>query len=332
MPEKQFEVVAIGNAIVDVLCHADEAFIQRHKLTKGAMTLIDAAQAEALYADMGRAVEVSGGSAANTIAGLASLGAKCGFIGKVKDDQLGAVYAHDLKSGGVTFTTAMAKSGPGTGRCYILVTPDAQRTMNTYLGASIELGPDDVDAKLLSNTRVLYLEGYLWDRPNAKEALRKASDIARANGAKVAFSLSDSFCVSRWRAEFRELIEQRVDILFANEAEITALYEVKQFEEAVTMVRAHVEVAALTRSENGAVIVRGQEAATVAAERIAQVVDTTGAGDLYAAGFLFGYLRGRSLETAGRMGAIAAAEVISHFGARPERPLPELMQRHLGAT
>ncbi len=332
MPEKQFEVVAIGNAIVDVLCHADEAFIQRHKLTKGAMTLIDTAQAEALYADMGPAVEVSGGSAANTIAGLASLGAKCGFIGKVKDDQLGAVYAHDLKSGGVAFTTAMAKSGPGTGRCYILVTPDAQRTMNTYLGASIELGPNDVDAKLLSNTRVLYLEGYLWDRPNAKEALRKASDIARANGAKVAFSLSDSFCVSRWRAEFRELIEQRVDILFANEAEITALYEVKQFEEAVTMVRAHVEVAALTRSENGAVIVRGQETAKVAAERIAPVVDTTGAGDLYAAGFLFGYLRGRSLETAGRMGAIAAAEVISHFGARPERPLPELMQRHLGVA
>ncbi len=332
MADQQLDVVALGNAIVDVLSHSEDAFLAKHKLNKGSMTLIDTAQAEALYADMGPAVEVSGGSAANTISGLASLGAKCGFIGRVKDDQLGAVYAHDLKAAGVVYTTAMAKSGPGTGRCYILVTPDAQRTMNTYLGASVELGPHDVDAKLIERARVVYLEGYLWDRDGAKEAFRKASDLARAKGAKVAFSLSDSFCVNRWRDEFRQLIEDRVDILFANESEITALYQVKQFEEAVTMVRAHVEVAALTRSEKGAVIVRGHETASVQAERIAKVVDTTGAGDLYASGFLYGYLRGRDLNTAGRMGAIAAAEVISHFGARPEAPLKELMQRQLGSV
>lgn len=330
MPEQKLDVVAIGNAIVDVLSHADDAFVTKHGLAKGSMTLIDAAQADKLYADMGPGVEVSGGSAANTIAGLAALGAKCGFIGRVRNDQLGNVYAHDLRAGGVEYTTTMATSGPGTGRCYILVTPDAQRTMNTYLGASVELGPGDVDARMVERARILYLEGYLWDRPGAKEAFRKAADIARTKGAKVAFSLSDAFCVNRWRDEFRELIEKRVDILFANETEITALYRVNTFEEAVPMVRAHTEVAALTRSEKGAVIVRGQETATVAAERIAKVVDTTGAGDLYASGFLCGLLRGRDLATAGSMGAIAAAEVISHFGARPEAPLKELMRKQLG--
>ena len=331
MPQ-QLDVVAIGNAIVDVLSHADDAFVAKHGLAKGSMTLIDAAQADKLYAAMGPGKEVSGGSAANTIAGLASLGAKTGFIGRVRNDQLGEVYQHDLRAGGVEFTTPMAKSGPGTGRCYILVTPDAQRTMNTYLGASVELGPAEVDADLVGRARILYLEGYLWDRPGAKEAFRKASDIARAKGAKVAFTLSDSFCVNRWRDEFRELIETRVDILFANESEVTALYKVNSFEEAVPMVRAHTEVVALTRSEKGAVIVRGQETATVAAERIAKVVDTTGAGDLYASGFLYGLIRGKDLATSGRMGAIAAAEIISHFGARPEMPLKELMQKQLGAA
>ncbi len=329
---QQLDVVAIGNAIVDVLSNADDAFIAKHGLAKGSMTLIDDKQADKLYAAMGPGKEVSGGSAANTIAGLAALGAKCGFIGRVRNDQLGEVYQHDLRAGGVEFTTPMAKSGPGTGRCYILVTPDAQRTMNTYLGASVELGPAEVDADLVGRARILYLEGYLWDRPGAKQAFRKASDIARAKGAKVAFSLSDSFCVNRWRDEFRELIETRVDILFANESEVTALYKVNTFEEAVPMVRAHTEVAALTRSEKGAVIVRGQEVATVAAERIAKVVDTTGAGDLYASGFLYGLIRGKDLATAGRMGAIAAAEVISHFGARPEMPLKDLMQKQLGAA
>ena len=332
MPAQQLDVVAIGNAIVDVLSHADDAFVAKHGLAKGSMTLIDAAQADKLYAAMGPGKEVSGGSAANTIAGLASLGAKCGFIGRVRNDQLGEVYQHDLRAGSVEFTTPMAKSGPGTGRCYILVTPDAQRTMNTYLGASVELGPAEVDADLVGRARILYLEGYLWDRPGAKEAFRKASDIARANGGKVAFSLSDSFCVNRWRDEFRELIETRVDILFANESEVTALYQVNTFEDAVPMVRAHTEVAALTRSEKGAVIVRGQEVATVAAERNAKVVDTTGAGDLYAAGFLYGLIRGKDLGTAGRMGAIAAAEIISHFGARAEMPLQELMKKQLGAA
>jgi sugar/nucleoside kinase (ribokinase family) len=331
MPQ-QLDVVAIGNAIVDVLTQADDAFISKHGLAKGSMTLIDAAQADKLYGDMGPGKEVSGGSAANTIAGLASLGGKCGFIGRVRNDQLGEVYQHDLRAGGVEFTTPMAKSGPGTGRCYILVTPDAQRTMNTYLGASVELGPAEVDEGMVGRARILYLEGYLWDRPGAKEAFRKASDIARAKGAKVAFSLSDSFCVNRWRDEFRELIETRVDILFANESEVTALYQVKNFEEAIPMVRAHTEVAALTRSEKGAVIVRGQETATVAAERVGKVVDTTGAGDLYASGFLYGLIRGKDLATAGRMGAIAAAEIISHFGARPEMPLKELMKKQLGAA
>jgi sugar/nucleoside kinase (ribokinase family) len=331
MPQP-LDVVAIGNAIVDVLTHADDAFVSKHGLAKGSMTLIDAAQADKLYADMGPGKEVSGGSAANTIAGLASLGAKCGFIGRVRNDQLGEVYQHDLRAGGVEFSTPPATSGHGTGRCYILVTPDAQRTMNTYLGASVELGPAEVDANLIGRAKILYLEGYLWDRRGAKEAFRKASDIARAKGAKVAFSLSDSFCVNRWRDEFRELIEKRVDILFANESEVTALYKVNTFEEAVPMVRAHTEVAALTRSEKGAVIVRGQETATVAAERVGKVVDTTGAGDLYASGFLYGLLRGRDLATAGRMGAIAAAEVISHFGARPQMPLTELMRKHVGPT
>lgn len=330
LPAKNLDVVAIGNAIVDVLTHADDAFLARHKLNKGAMTLIDKAQADVLYADMGPSVEVSGGSAANTIAGIASLGGKCGFIGKVCDDEFGAVYIHDLRSAGVEYKTAVAASGPGTGRCYILVTPDAQRTMNTYLGASVELGPIDVDAAMIERSRVLYLEGYLWDRPGAKEAFRLASQIARRSGARVAFSLSDAFCVRRWRDEFRALIEQHVDILFANETEAMALFQVDRFEDAATMARAHCDIAALTRSEKGAVIVRGPETITVAAERIGEVIDTTGAGDLYAAGFLYGLVGGRDIATCGRMGAIAAAEVISHFGARPEIPLKELMRSKLG--
>lgn len=330
MPAKSLDVVAIGNAIVDVLSHADDAFLARHRLTKGAMTLIDKAQAESLYADMGPGAEVSGGSAANTVVGIASLGGRGGFIGKVQDDQLGAVYAHDLRAGGVEYTTVMAKHGPGTGRSYILVTPDAQRTMNTYLGASVDLGPSDVDPELIADAQVLYLEGYLWDPPGAKEAFRKAADAARASGAKVAFTLSDSFCVNRWRDEFQAFIRDRVDILFANEAEIMALYQVPDFDEAVSRARGQCEVAALTRSEKGAVIVCGDQTETVAAERVGKVVDTTGAGDLYAAGFLYGLVRRRDLATCGRMGAIAAAEIISHFGARPAMPLPRLMQEKLG--
>jgi sugar/nucleoside kinase (ribokinase family) len=332
MPDKSLDVVAVGNAIVDILTQADDTFLSRHNLKKGAMTLMDSSQAEALYAAMGPGVEVSGGSAANTIAGIASLGGRTAFIGKVRDDQLGTVYMHDLRALGVEFPAKPARQGPGTGRCYILVTPDAQRTMNTYLGAAVELGPTDVDTALVARAKVLYLEGYLWDRPDAKDALRKAADAAHAAGTKVAFSLSDAFCVHRWRDEFRALIRSRVDILFANETEITALYEVNSFEQAVPLVRKDVEVAALTRSEQGAVIVHGDKADKIAAERVAKVVDTTGAGDLYAAGFLSGYVQGKDLATCGRMGAIAAAEVISHFGARPVTPLKDLMKKTLGAT
>lgn len=332
MPDKSLDVVAVGNAIVDILTQSDDAFLSRHALKKGAMTLMDASQAEALYAAMGPGVEVSGGSAANTIAGIASLGGRTAFIGKVRDDQLGKVYQHDLRALGVEFPTKAATQGPGTGRCYILVTPDAQRTMNTYLGAAVELGPADVDPALVARAKVLYLEGYLWDRPDAKDALRKAADAAHAAGTKVVFTLSDAFCVHRWRDEFRTLIRERVDILFANETEITALYEVNSFEDAVPLVKKDVEIAALTRSEAGAVIVHGGKAEKIAAERVAKVVDTTGAGDLYAAGFLSGYVQGKDMTTCGRMGAVAAAEVISHFGARPETPLKDLMKKRLGAT
>ena len=329
MPEPDLDVVAIGNAIVDVLSHADEAFLARHALAKGAMTLIDAARAEALYADMGTAIEVSGGSAANTVAGVAGLGGRSAFIGKVRDDQLGAVFAHDLRALGVAFETATAAKGPPTGRCLILVTPDAQRTMNTFLGASSELGPGDVDEALIARAKITYLEGYLWDRAEAKDAFRKAASAAQAAGRQVAFSLSDPFCVDRWRAEFLELIERHVDILFANEAEIRSLYQVDGFEEALERVRGHCDIAALTRSEKGSVLLRGGEVHRIAAEP-ARVVDTTGAGDLYAAGVLAGLVRGLDLPVCGRMGAICAAEVIGHFGARPEVALAERVRQALG--
>ncbi len=331
MPQPTYDVVAIGNAIVDVLAHADDAFLVRHGCAKGAMTLVDANRAEALYGAMGPGAEISGGSAANTVAGLASLGGKAAFIGKVRDDQLGEVYRHDLRAAGVAFETPAASSGPATGRCFILVTPDAQRTMNTFLGAAVELNPEDVDEELISRSKVTYLEGYLWDRPEAKEAFRKAAAAAHDAGAKVAFTLSDRFCVERWRAEFLDLIQNHVNILFANESEILALYQVKTFEEALPRVRGHVEVAALTRSEKGSVVVKGKEVVKVPAEPIAKVIDTTGAGDLYAAGFLSGYVQGRPMDECGRRGAIAAAEIISHFGARPETSLQKLVAEKLKA-
>jgi sugar/nucleoside kinase (ribokinase family) len=326
----QVDVVGIGNAIVDVLARTQDSFLAAHRLTKGAMTLIDAERAEALYAAMGPGIECSGGSAANTMAGLASLGARAAYIGKVRDDQLGAVFRHDIRAAGVAFDTSAAMDGPATARCLIFVTPDAQRTMQTYLGACVELGPDDVAAELVAAAKVTYLEGYLWDKAAAKDAFRKAMRVARESGRKVALTLSDPFCVERHRAEFLALAESHVDILFANEAEITALYQVKSFAEALATVRTHRHrIAVLTRSHRGSVVVAGDGTYEVAAEPIAQLVDTTGAGDLYAAGFLHGFCQGRDLATCARIGSLAAAEVISHFGARPEVRLADLVAEKL---
>ena len=326
------DVVGIGNAIVDVLSHADDEFLVREGLVKGSMALIDTSRAETLYQSMGPAIEVSGGSAANTIAGLAGFGGKAGFVGRVHDDQLGDVFTHDLRSLGVEFDVAPAEDGPPTGRCLILVTPDAQRTLNTYLGAGTNLGPDDVDASMVARAQITYLEGYLWDPPAAKEAFRKASEVAHKAGRKIAFSLSDSFCVDRWREEFVHLAEHEIDVLFANEDEIMSLYQVGTFDEALQHVRGHCEIAALTRSEKGSVVISGDEVHVIDAEPANAVVDTTGAGDLYAAGFLFGLSRGLDLYTCGHLGSIAASEVISHMGARPEASLADLARETLGKT
>jgi sugar/nucleoside kinase (ribokinase family) len=324
------DVVGIGNAIVDVIAHADEGFLAEEGLAKGAMTLIDAARAQALYARMGPAVESSGGSAANTMAGLASLGSSGGYIGKVRDDMLGQVFRHDIAATGIRFDTPPAISGPGTARCLILVTQDGQRTMATYLGACVDLGPEDIDEELIGAAKVTYLEGYLFDPPRAQEAFRRAAQVAHRAGGQVALSLSDPFCVDRHRAAFRELVMGEVDILFANEAEICALYETTDFAQAAALVRGHVAVAALTRGAHGSVVLgqgsqgRG-EAHDVAAAPVDHVADTTGAGDLYAAGFLHGLTRGLPLPTCGAIGGLCAAEIISPVGARPETALRELV-------
>jgi sugar/nucleoside kinase (ribokinase family) len=330
MPAEPHDTVAIGNAIVDVIAHADDGFLAAHDLAKGAMTLIDGARAETLYDAMGPAVEVSGGSAANTAVGVASLGGRAGFVGKVRNDQLGGIFAHDIRAAGVTFGTSPARDGPPTARCLIFVTADAQRTMQTYLGASVELGPEDLDATLIAGAHVTYLEGYLFDRPKAKEAFRAAAAIAHRAGQKVALTLSDPFCVERHRAEFRDLVEGHVDILFANEAEIRSLWQARDFDEAMRLTRGRCEVAVLTRSEKGSVVLANNQVHRVAAEPVAKVVDTTGAGDLYAAGFLFGLTQGRHLADCARIGGIAAAEAIGHFGARPETPLGPLVARRMG--
>jgi len=327
MAEPAFDVIGVGNAIVDVLSPTEEAFLAEHGLDKGMMTLIDTERARALYDAMGPAVEVSGGSAANTIAGIASLGGSAAYIGKVRNDQLGGVFAHDIQAAGVDFRCRPATDGPPTARCLIFVTPDAQRTMQTYLGVSVELGPDDIDEAAVGDAGITYLEGYLFDPPEAKKAFVKAAEIAHRMNRKVALTLSDPFCVGRHRAEFMHLISGHVDILFANEAEITALFEVDDFDEALQQVRGHCEIAALTRSEKGSVIVSGDEVHVVDAHPVQHVVDTTGAGDLYAAGVLYGLSRGRSLADCGRIGGLAAAEVIGHYGARPETRLATLLAK-----
>src|SRR3984957_10554177 len=325
MTSAAFDVLGIGNAIVDVISRADEAFLSQHSLVKGSMMLIDEARAETLYAAMGPGIEMSGGSCGNTMAGVASFGGKGAYIGKVRDDQLGGVFGHDLKATGVSFDTPRANSGPATARCLILVTPDAQRTMNTYLGACTGLGPADIDTKVVSAAQVTYVEGYLWDAPEAKKAVLKAFDAAHAAGKLVSITLSDSFCVDRYRDEFRSLVRDKIDILFGNEAELTSLYQVDSFDKALEAARKEAKIAALTRSEKGSVVIKGSETYEVPAAPVSKVVDTTGAGDLYASGFLYGFTRSKPLAECARLGGIAAAEIISHVGARPETPLKDLI-------
>jgi sugar/nucleoside kinase (ribokinase family) len=323
--QEPLDVVGIGNALVDVIAHADHDFLDRHGLVKGSMALIDTGRAEALYADMGPGVEISGGSAANTLAGLASLGGRGAFIGRVRDDQLGAVFAHDIRAAGVAFHGRPATGGSSTGRCLIVVTPDAERTMSTYLGASSELGPDDVAADVVAGAQVTFLEGYLFETDAAKAAFRVAASVAREAGRKVALTLSDRFCVERHREEFRALVVDDVDVLFANQDELLALYETDDLDAGIARAAEHCGVVVATRSAEGSVVVSGDERHEVAAHPVDEVVDTTGAGDLYAAGFLYGLTHGRDLGTCARLGGVAAAEVISHLGARPERPLAELV-------
>lgn len=319
------DVVAVGNALVDVLSHESDEFLAAHDRMKGSMTLIEADEAMALYAAMGPGIEISGGSAANTMVGITSFGGTAAFIGRVGDDQLGTVFGHDIRAAGVRFDATPSAGGSGTGRCLVLVTPDGERTLNTFLGAAAEVSPDDVDADLVRSAQVTYLEGYLWDQPAAKEAFRYAARVAHAAGRRVALTLSDRFCVERHRADFMALVDDEVDILFANEAEICALYEVDAFDDALQRVNHHCEVAALTRSAKGSVVVSGDEVHVVDAAPLAgSVVDTTGAGDLYAAGFLFGFTHGYDLGSCARLGSVAAAEVISHLGARPESSLAAL--------
>ncbi len=318
-------VVGIGNAIVDVIASADDAFLERHAMTKGAMMLVDQTRAEAIYADMGAGIISSGGSAGNTIAGIASLGGRTGYIGKVRNDVLGDAFRHDITAVGATFRTPVTTEGPATARCLILVTPDAQRTMNTYLGACVTLSPKDIDRELIRSAQVTYLEGYLYDEKLAQEAFVAASEIAHAAGRKVSLSLSDAFCVNRHRAAFLNLVQHHVDVLFANESEIDALFETDRIDIAIENLRAITTLAAITRGENGSLLVTHDEVIEIPAAPIDRVVDTTGAGDLYAAGFLYGLTNGASTRECGELGSLAAAEVISHVGARPQTPLRTLV-------
>jgi sugar/nucleoside kinase (ribokinase family) len=319
----RFDILGIGNAIVDVVARADDSFLSRHDMRKGSMALIDADTAAAIYAAMPPGQESSGGSAANTCAVAAALGARVAYLGKVADDQLGNVFRHDIGAIGVHFPSAPLSGGAPTARCLILVTPEGQRTMNTFLGACVTFGEADVDTSLVGDAAVTYLEGYLFDPPEAQRAFRRAAAAAHAAGHQVALSLSDAFCVDRHRTEFLELVKRDVDILFANEAEVTSLYEENTFEAAAEAARRDVALAALTRSEAGSVIIRGAETVEIAAEPT-NLVDSTGAGDAYAAGFLVGFTAGRSLPMCGRLAGIAAAEVISHYGARPQADLKRL--------
>lgn len=328
MTTASFDVLGIGNAIFDILVRTDDGFLARHGMTKGSMALIDEARAGAIYAAMGPATEISGGSAANTIVGLADFGARTVYVGKVKDDQIGRMYTHDIRAAHVTFTTPAASDGPATGCSYILVTPDGERTMNTYLGAAQNLHPRDIDPAQVAASAIVYLEGYLWDPADAKAAFVKAAEIAHGAGRRVALTLSDAFCVGRYRDEFLDLMRKStVDLVFANSAELLALYPGTDFDAALAQLRQDVGAAVVTRSEKGCVVVGKEDVIAVPAHPVEHVIDTTGAGDLFAAGFLFGLVRGASPATCGRLGALAAAEIIQHIGARPQTSLKALAQQ-----
>src|SRR6267142_1913824 len=329
MTSAKYDVLGIGNAIFDILVQTAESFLGRHGMTKGGMALIDEARALSIYQDMGPAIEMSGGSAANTIVGVANLGARAAYVGKVRDDQIGRLYMHDIRAAGGAFETKPAADGPATGCCYILVTPDGERTMNTYLGAAQELMPGDIDPAAIAASAIVYLEGYLWDPKNAKKAFLKASGIAHDAGRQVALTLSDAFCVDRYRGEFLDLMRGgTVDLIFANEAELHSLYQTSDFDTALAQLRNDAKLAVVTRSEKGCVVASYDGATAVPAFPIDKIVDTTGAGDLFAAGFLFGLVRGAGFEAAARLGALAAAEVIQHIGARPQVSLKELARQN----
>ncbi len=331
MSEPRYEVIAIGNAIVDVVSSCSDELIEELGMPKGGMTLIDADQAQELYDAMGPAREISGGSAANTLAGLSALGVQCAFVGQVAADQLGSVFAHDIRAVGIDFDTPAREGEPPTARCLIFVTPDGQRTMNTFLGASQFLPATALDEEAIGAASILYLEGYLWDPEEPRAAMRRAIETAKNAGRKVAFTLSDAFVIARYGDDFRALIDDGlIDILFANEVELGAITGEEDFEAGIAALQDKVPTLVVTRSEKGAVALSGGERAAVAAEPVDEVVDTTGAGDLFAAGFLAGYVKGRSLETSLKMGAIAAAEIISHYGARAEEDLAKLMAAKLG--
>jgi sugar/nucleoside kinase (ribokinase family) len=326
LSEPILDIVAIGNAIVDVISQEDDAFIASHALTKGGMQLVDTEQAELLYSAMSSGLEISGGSAANTLAGMAALGCSCAFIGQVRDDQLGDIFAHDIRALGISFETPVATDGPPTARCLIMVTPDAQRTMNTFLGASQYLPPAALDLDMIRSARILYLEGYLWDPEQPRAAMRSAIAAAREAGREVAFTLSDAFVIARHGDDFRALIEEgQIDILFSNESEITALAGTNDVEKAIATFAPRLRTLVVTRSEKGAIAIRDGERHTVTAAPVKKVLDTTGAGDLFAAGFLTGYVRGKAPTQCLEMGALCAAEVISHYGARPEKDLKGLL-------
>jgi sugar/nucleoside kinase (ribokinase family) len=324
--DTQYDVVGIGNALVDVIAHAPDTFVDEHGLVKGSMDLVDTDRAVQLYEALGSAVEMSGGSAANTMCGVASFGGRAAYIGKVTDDDLGQVFGHDLLAVGVQFRPGDHRNDMPTGRCIIVVTPDAERTMNTFLGASSLLGVDDIDEAAVAAGKLLYMEGYLFDRSEAKAAFRHAAGVAHEAGGMVSLTLSDSFCVDRHRHDFRELVSDEVDLLFGNDAELISLYQTDTFDEAIAELRRHCQFAAITVGAAGSVIITGDDIIEVQAQPVRRVVDTTGAGDLYAAGFLYGVTTGRSLPECGRLGSIAASEVISHVGPRPLVELRTLVE------